>query len=221
MKYIALSSLAPLLLCVAAGCSTVSKVNNTIDKAGKTLDKAGKAADNIAQLAKSFDDTLKELKASAKTATTTAPAQAANVPAISAKATGNVNIATAVPGKSGTADADMDGSGTKEPVQVFTADSGQEVSPSGIRTLDFGADNATTFLAWKGDEESGDGGRCYLGWEASGKAWFIVAECGAATADVCSIDTNSNIECRACNAEGECNACDTDKSLSECKASGE
>jgi uncharacterized protein YceK len=208
----------PLVVLLASGCSTVSKINNTIDKAGKTLDKAGKAIDNVSQLAKGFNEALTELKAQAKSVGMVAPAAAANVPALPAMATGSVDITKAVMGKSGAGSVDVDSSGTPDAVNVFVADS-QLVEPTGIRPLDFKADDAQTFLSWKGDAESGDEGQCYLGWEHAGKAWFIISACGAKSADVCSYD-GTNLACSSCDEQGACKVCDNNQSLENCNATG-
>ncbi len=198
-----------LALVTLSACSTVSKVNKTVDKAGKALD-------NVSQLAKSFNDALTELKSSAKTATTASPAAAANVPALPATATGSVNVATPVAGKTGSGQADVDGSGTPETVQVFTPDA-SSVAPQSLHPLAGAAAEATTFLSWSGDAESGDEGACYLGWTDGVSDWFIIAASGEATGYVCS-EAAGAVSCAACNEEGACAQCDEQQPLSACAA---
>ncbi len=200
-----------LLACLAPACSTVSKAN-------KTIDSARKAADNVSALTKNLNETLTALKAQAKTATTASPISAGKVPALPANATGSVDLTAAVAGKKGTGTADVDGSGTEEPVDVFVVDSAT-ASPQSIRPRNRSTvDDATTFLSWQGDAESDDDGRCYLAWEHEGKAWFVIADCGASTAHVCS-DDGTSASCSACDANGTCSECDEEKPLSECVVS--
>jgi hypothetical protein len=210
MKSLATLSSAALvfLVIVSPACKTVDKVNNTIDSA-KT------AVDNVNALAKNFNDTLNQLKAQAKTPTTAAPISAASVPALPPRATGSVDTIKPVAGKSGSGSADVEGSGTPETVQVFEADS-STVSTQSLHALDFAtSDDATTFLSWKGDAESGDEGQCYLGWEHQGKVWFIISACGANTGHVCS-DDGTTATCSACNEAGGCTECDENQPLSAC-----
>ncbi len=210
------ASLSGLLLLPTAtsSCSTVSKVNNT-------LDSAKKAADNVAALTKNFNETLNELKAQAKNATKAAPVSAAQVPALPPKVTSGVDIATPVMGKSGSGSADVEGSGKPEQVQVFEADQSTVTTAShagSLHALDFAtSDDATTFLAWQGDSEQGDAGKCYLGWEHAGKVWLVIAACGGSTAHVCSDDGNT-ASCAACNEAGACTECDENQPLDACTA---
>ncbi len=198
---------------VGLGCSTVGKINSTIDKAGK-------AADSVSQLAKNLNETITQLKSQAKTPATAAPVSQASVPTLPAQATGNVDVTKPVAAKTGSGSADVDGSGTPEMVQVFVADMStvtmNSIHPLGITT----SDEATTFLAWKGDAESGDDGQCYLGWEHAGKAWFIISACGASTGQVCG-DDGDTATCAACNEAGSCTSCDTSQPLSACTAPSE
>lgn len=207
---------AILFATLAPACSTVAKAN-------KTIDSARKAADNVSALTKNLNETLTALKAQAKTATTTSPLSAAKLPALPAKATGAVDLSRSVAGKTGSASADVDGSGSNENVDVFVVDSASATESTTTQSLRprtrTTVDDATTFLSWQGDAESGDEGQCYLAWEHEGKAWFVLAECGASTAHVCS-DDGTTASCAACDANGTCNECDEDKPLGECVAGG-
>jgi hypothetical protein len=188
-------------------CSTVGKVN-------KVLDSANQAAQNVAQLTKNLNDAITSLKAKATTPATTAPNAAASLPALPAKATGGVDTGKPVSAKTGSGTADVEGSGTPQDVNVTVTDA-PATSTQSLHTLDLGADDATTFLSWKGSADDGDDGECYLAWEHGGKAWFVISKCGDTTAHVCS-DDGTTATCSACNEAGTCSECDENQPLSAC-----
>ena len=195
----------------SSGCGTVKKVNAVLDSANQT-------AQSVNQLAKNFNETLNQLKAQAKTPTTAAPVSEASVPALPAMATGGIDTTKPVSGKSGSGMADIEGSGTAEPVTVFEADA-MVVATNSVHTLGIAtSDDATTFLAWQGTTEAGDEGQCYLGWEHQGKVWFEIAACGGTSAQVCS-DDGAAVVCSACDHAGNCTPCDETKPLSACTPS--
>ncbi len=111
----------------SSGCGTVKKVNAVLDSANQT-------AQSVNQLAKNFNETLNQLKAQAKTPTTAAPVSEASVPALPAMATGGIDTTKPVSGKSGSGMADIEGSGTAEPVRVFEADA-MVVATNSVHTL--------------------------------------------------------------------------------------
>jgi hypothetical protein len=205
---LAIVTLAGAFAATYPACSTVSKVNATIDKAGKALD-------NVQKLAANFNDTLSQLKGQATKPTSQAPVASANLPQLPPQATGGANLVAPVSGKSGTATADVEGTGTPIPVQVFEADSTTSGQSAHLHLQDFTSDNATTFLAWQGAAGAPDDGQCYLGWEASGKVWFMVANCGESTAAVCS-DDGTTVTCAGCDASGQCTPCDDNATLDVC-----
>jgi hypothetical protein len=210
MNSSSLLTVSVLLIGLAPACKTVDKVNNTIDSAKAALD-------NVNQLAKNFNQTLTDLKSQAKTVGNVAPNSIAKVPALPAKATGGVDTSKPVAAKTGSGSADVDGSGSAEPIQVLEADM-STVAPASLHTLGITtSDDATTFLGWAGDAESGDAGQCYLGWEHASKVWLLIAACNASTGIVCS-DDGAVATCSACNEAGDCSECDESKPLSACAA---
>lgn len=198
---------AVVVIALLPGCGTKKKLDTALDNANKLIQE-------YQRLGKNMNDTLTELKTSANKAAKVAPATQAQVPPIAASATGSVNVSTERDGKTGSANANVDGAGGEEQVAAFVPD-----VPAGGGTTgqDFtNGGDAAVFASWKGDADSDDAGLCYLAWEKAGAAWFIVAPCGEQEGGyVCEV-TESSAACSACNVAGECNACDMEKEEFDC-----
>jgi hypothetical protein len=135
------------------------------------------------------------------------PADLAEVARIPQNLIGGVDIAAEESGKIGNSNADIDAAGGEEAVTCFVPD-----PPSGTGT----SASLPSYLAWRGDADSGDEGLCYLAW-TKGASWFVVSKCKDTTgAWVCQVTADEAV-CNACNDAGQCSPCDMEQTSFTCR----
>lgn len=173
----------------------------------KTTGSSTKLGDKFKQMSANLGATIARLKPSATTATDDSPADLAEVARIPPNVIGGVDIAAEQSGKIGDFSADMDGVGSEEAVTCFVPD-----PPSGTGT----SASLPSYIAWRGDADSGDEGLCYLAW-TKGASWFVVSRCKDATgAWVCQVTADEAV-CRACSNAGQCSPCDMEQTSFTCR----
>ncbi|HVJ89248.1 MAG TPA: hypothetical protein VM580_05545 [Labilithrix sp.] len=184
-----LSSVAPLFAAIAlfaTGCGDASAPTSTL-------------AEHYQRLGNEFGSALARVKSSATTAGSFVPADLASVAKLPKEVTGGVDISTAQAGKVGERAVNIDGLGADETVKAFVPDPPTGGTGTTVSLPAFGG--------WRGDAESNDAGRCYLGW-TKGASWFVVSKCGDTSgAWVCQV-TSSTATCEACDTAGTCKPCD-------------